>query len=273
MKLSVSAWCLQEKLFSKEITIYEFINYCHTNGVRSVELLDCFMNGDSDIKEINELLTQLDMEVSAYSIGNDFVSADPRERKAQVAYVKESINTALKLGTGLMRVFSGNTKDGISFENAEDWIVECFQEITPLAEEKGMTMVLENHGLLAGKSAQVKRIIDRVGSKALKSNADVGNFILVNENSLEAVRNLKDKIGFIHLKDLKKVKDEKGYAAIDGSVYQGVVLGKGDVPIAEIIRYLKENGFDGYLSIEYEGLGDCAKGTSECIIYAKKALE
>jgi sugar phosphate isomerase/epimerase len=204
MKLSVSAWCLQEKLFSHEITIFDFINYCHENGVKYVELLDCFLDGDSEIEEMNELLKRLDMEVSSYSVGNDFVLEDSSERKEQVEYLKDSIKIALKLGTKRMRVFSGDKKEGMSFDMAENWIVECFKEVAPLAEDAGITMVVENHGLLAGKSSQVKKIIDRIGSKALKSNADVGNFILVNENSLEAVKYLKDEIGFIHLKDFKR---------------------------------------------------------------------
>lgn len=273
MKLSVSAWCLQEKLFSNEIALLDFISYCHENGVKYVELLDCFLDGDKDIEKVNKLLDKLGMEVSAYSISNDFAHADKDERKNQVNYMKESMDTALKLGTRLLRVFGGNQKEGMSFEDAEDWIIECFQEVAPLAEEKGITMVLENHGLLAGKSDQVRGIIDRVGSKALKSNADVGNFILVNEDSLKAVKNLKEKIGYIHLKDFKKIDVENGYVALDGSIYQGRVLGKGDVPISAVINYLKEYGYQGFLSIEYEGPGDPEIGTSECIEYAKNAIE
>lgn len=281
MKLSVSAWCLQEKLFNKEITLYDFINYCHENGVKYVELLDCFLDGVEDIDKINELLHKLDMEVSAYSISNDFVLEDGDERKVQTDYLRESMNTALKLGTRLLRVFSGSQKEGISFESAVDWIVECFQEVAPEAEEKGITMTLENHGSLAGKSSQVMGIIDRVGSKALRSNADVGNFMLVNEDSFDAVRNLKDIIGYIHLKDLKKINEKnlmninetELYTALDGSIYQGTVLGKGDVPIAEIIQFLKEYGYQGYLSIEYEGPDDPAVGTSECIVYTNQMIE
>lgn len=278
MKLSVSAWCIQEKLFGKEMTILDFIRFCHENGVKYVELLDCFLGGERDIKEVKELLKELDMEVSAYSISNDFVLLGSSERRSQVEYMKKSMDTALELGTRIMRVFSGNNKDGMSLDMAEDWIVEGFQEAAPLAEQKGITMVLENHGLLAGKSYQVKNIIDRTCSKALKSNADVGNFMLVNENPLEAVKLLKDQIGFLHLKDLKKADTTEAdskvcYTAIDGSVYQGVVLGKGDVPIPEIITYMKASGYQGFLSIEFEGPGDPAEGTSECITYARKELE
>ncbi|SHO43060.1 sugar phosphate isomerase/epimerase family protein [Anaerocolumna xylanovorans] len=272
MKLSVSAWSLQEKLFGQEITICDFIHYCHRNGIRSVELLDCFIKGESDIREITELLARLDMEVSAYSIGNDFVLPDSGERNKQVEYLKKSMDLTRKLGSSRMRVFGGSEKEGIASEYAEDWIVECFQKAAPFAEEKGITMVLENHGLITGKSEQIKRVIERVGSKALKANADVANFILANENSLDAVKALYDQIGYVHLKDLKRVNGEEGYTALDGSVYQGVVLGCGDVPIAQTILYLKEKGYSGYLSIEYEGLGDPMKDTSECIEYLKNAV-
>jgi sugar phosphate isomerase/epimerase len=266
MKLSVSAWCLQEQLFRGAITIYDVINLCHKNDIPSIELLDCFIK-EEDIEEINRLLKKLDIRVSSYSVSNDFALMDSPERKEQLQYIIRSMDRALELGTGIMRVFSGNLKDGISIEAAEDWIVECFLEVVPFAEEKGITMVLENHGPLAGKSDQVKRILDRVGSSALKSNADIGNFLLVNENSLDAVKNLGNRIGFVHLKDLKKVEEEEGYAAIDGSIYQGVVLGKGDVPVSNIINYLKENNYSGYLSIEYEGPGNPIRGTEECIRY------
>lgn len=272
MKLSVSAWCLQKKLYQKEITLLDFICYCHENGVKYVELLDCFLDAENDIEKVKKLLDKLCMGVSAYSISNDFVHVDKEERIKQIHYVKESMDTALKLGTRLLRVFSGDKKEGVSFEDAKEWIIECFQETASLAEEKGVTMVLENHGLLAGKSHQVKEIIDRVGSKALRSNADVGNFALVNEDSLNAVKILKDKIGFVHLKDFKKADDKDGYTALDGNIYQGSVLGKGDVPLPAIIDYLREYGYQGFLSIEYEGPGDPLKGTLECIEYAKNAI-
>ncbi|MDF2908795.1 MAG: hypothetical protein K0R34_4116, partial [Herbinix sp.] len=84
--------------------------------------------------------------------------------------------------------------------------------------------------------------------------------------------NLGNRIGFVHLKDIKKAVEAEDYPTIDGSIYQGVVLGKGDVPVSDIIDYLKENGYSGYLSIEYEGPGDPVWGTVECIRYMRGLL-
>ncbi len=271
MKLSVSAWCLQKKLYSKEMDILDFIKYCHDNGVQSVELLDCFFNDNID--ESIKLLKELHMEVSSYSIGNDFVHKDEAARDKELEYVISSIDTAVKLNTKLLRVFSGNPKDGISYEEGKSWILECFKKASKHAEEKGIVMVLENHGFFAGKSSQVKEIIEKVNSTSLRANTDVGNFMLVEENPLEAVKNLKDYIGFVHFKDFKDVGCEPSvYSSVSGKHFQGMALGNGDVPLKAVVDLLYDFGYDGYLSIEYEGIEEPVLGTTESIKFAKSII-
>ncbi len=53
----------------------------------------------------------------------------------------------------------------------------------------------------------------------------------------------------------------------------GTVLGKGEVPMEKIVMYLKEIGYKGYLSIEFEGPGDQKEGTVKSIEFSKKILE
>ena len=49
MKLSVSAWCLEKKLFKNEMSILDFIRLCNQNQVEYVELLDCFWKKEEDM--------------------------------------------------------------------------------------------------------------------------------------------------------------------------------------------------------------------------------
>lgn len=274
MKLSVSAWCVQEKLFKGTMSLTDFINLCHENGVKYVELLDCFWKDDSSIDLCMDLLKKYDMKVSAYSIGNDFVQEDAAKRRNQVEMVKKGIETACRLNTKLLRIFSGSQKEGITFDTAREWIVEGLKESADYAKEKGITMVLENHGLFAGKGAQVKGLIDEVGSEYLKANTDLGNFLLVNDNPLDAVKTLNNKIGFVHFKDFKEVpKTEPGYDGIDGRRYQGTILGEGQVEMKEAVEYLDSIGYDGYLSIEFEGTKDPVSGTVKSIEYTKSIIK
>lgn len=272
MELSVSAWCVQKKLYSKEMDILDFIKYCSINSVKNVELLDCFM--EDKIDEIINLLAALNMKVSSYSIGNDVVYQSKEKRDEEVDIMLSAIDVAVKLNTKLVRVFSGNVKDNIAYAEGKQWILESLSKVSKYAEEKNITLVLENHGFFAGKSSQVKEIIETVNSPFLKSTSDVGNFILVEENPLDAVKNLKDHIGYIHFKDFKDLGEaESVYSSISGKHYQGVILGQGDVPLKEIVAYLDEIGYKGYLSIEYEGVGDPLLETSESIKYAKALLK
>lgn len=273
MRLSVSAWCVQEKLFKGTMRLADFINLCHENGVNYVELLDCFWKDDVDIDNAIELLKKYGMKVSAYSIGNDFVQNDQAEREKQIGMVNKGTDTACRLNTKNLRIFSGSAKNGITFDTARAWIVEGLKECAKYAEEKGVTLVLENHGLFAGKGDQVRGIIDEVGSEYLKANTDLGNFLLVNDDPLNAVKALNKRVGFVHFKDFKSVSnDQPGYDGMDGKRYQGTVLGEGQVPMKEIVEYLSGIGYDGFLSIEFEGTGDPVTGTVKSIEYAKSIM-
>jgi len=271
MKLSVSAWSVQENLFSEKMSLVDFIDLCVENNVASVELLDCFWKSDTHHEEIKSYLEKVNMEVSAYSIANDFVQ-NKEERESEIEKVKKGIDMAVFLGTKLLRVFSGDVKDDIPFEKGKEWIVESFKECAVYAKEKNITMVLENHGKFAGKSEQVKEIIASVNCSSLKANTDTGNFLLVCENPLDAVKSLKDQIAFVHFKDFTKADFEVGYMADDGTWFEGTAIGEGDVPLVEIVQFLRDVRYEGYLSIEFEGTGDPIEGTIKSIAFCKDLL-
>ncbi len=272
MKLSVSIWSVHEKVYSKQMNNLDFISFCHENNVKYVELLDNFLS-IKEIREVKANLKERNMEVSSYSINNNFVQSQKADREKQMRYIKDSIDIACDLGAKYIRVFSGEEKAGIAFEVAKQWIIDGFRSVAPYAEKNGVMLVIENHGLFVGKSNQVKDLITAVNSPNFKSNADVANFLLADEKPLEAVKNLKDYIGFVHFKDFKQLPPNKnGYKSLSGKVYEGTVLGKGEVPLKEIVNLLHQNGYSGFLSIEYEGTGDPIIDTKESIEYARSII-
>lgn len=274
MKFGVSAWSAQKLLFSKKLSLKQFIDFIVDKGVDGVELLDCFWTEEETAMETKQYLNERNIPVSCYSIGNDFVQEKPEDRIKQVQYVKQGIDTAVLLETKNLRIFSGSSKEGITYEQGKAWIIDSMKECASYAEEKGITMVLENHGLFAGKSIQVKGIIETIGSHALKANTDTGNFLLVGEKPFDAVKNLVNNIGFVHFKDFRKVNEgEDCYTSLDGFKYQGTIIGEGEVPLKEIVDFLYDKGYEGYLSIEYEGVGDPLEETAKSIQFVKSLLE
>lgn len=275
MKLGLSAWSFAEKIFKKDMTLSGFLRYAADHGVDGIELLDCFWEDETHPERIRSELAALGLPVACYSIANDFLVA-PEMLPAEMEKVRAGIRIAAQLGTPLLRVFSGDLKEGVSFESGKQTIVECYRALAPEAAAAGVTMVLENHGRVAGLSSQVLQILDEVAEagfpEALKSNADTGNFLLAGDNPLEAVRALRRRVGYVHYKDFRPAPENPRYIASDGSPWQGIPLGKGSVPLTEITRTLAEAGYAGYLSIEYEGEGVPEEDVAECIRFTREAI-
>ncbi|MEW9082110.1 sugar phosphate isomerase/epimerase family protein [Caldanaerobacter subterraneus] len=273
MKLGVSMWSIVHEYQKGNIDVEKFIDLMHQNNVEGVELLDYFWKvKEKELPMAVEKIKKYNMEVACYSIGNDFVMPDEKEREKQIEYVKQGIDDAVRIGTKKLRVFSGNTKEGVTYEEGMQWIIECFKEAVKYAEQKDIILVLENHGLFAGKSHQVKEIIEKVASPNLRATADTGNFFLVGEKPEEAVENVKEYIQHVHFKDFKKSEPGKGYKGIGDVYYAGCVLGEGDVEMKKIIEILSGVDYKGYLAIEYEGPDPQLEGTIKSIEYVKKLL-
>ena len=271
MKLSVSAWCVQKELFSGRMDLYDFVELCSIKSVQYVELLDCFFRDSDHIGATLEHLENKGIAVSAFSIANDFVQS-AEKREAEIEKVFKGVDTAVRLGAKYLRVFSGEQKEGVSYSESQEIIVESLIRCSEYAGQKGSTLVLENHGLLAGRSLQVKQIIEEVNSTSLRANFDTGNFLLVNERPSDAVELLSDLIGYVHIKDLRRAHDKAGYHAVDGSVFEGTEIGCGDVDIPAVISALTAKKYNGFLSIEYEGEENQIVGTRNSIDFMKTIM-
>lgn len=252
MNVSISLWSYV-KLIRNGMPVPEVIRHMYKHGIRYVEVLDCFLHNDEERQAAKDVIDELGMKVASYSIGNNFV-CDEETRRSQVEMVKEACKYAKFFNTNVIRVFSGDLCEGYDFDKAFNLIVDSFKECVKVAEAEGIYYCLENHGRLAGKSYQIKQIIDAVGSKHLKATTDTGNFLLCAENPSDAVRNLKDYVGLVHFKDFKLVDREHAqYHGDDGIYARGVVLGEGDVDMQGIVDFLKSVNYEGCISIEYEG--------------------
>ncbi|MNR69114.1 hypothetical protein D3C85_1941380 [compost metagenome] len=47
-------------------------------------------------------------------------------------------------------------------------------------------------------------------------------------------------------------------------------MGQGDIDMPRVLRLVKDSGYDGYLSIEFEGMEECRKGTRLGLEYVKR---
>ena len=119
-----------------------------------------------------------------------------------------------------------------------------------------MTLALENHGRFAGRSDQVRAIIEGVGSPALRVNLDTGNFVPAGQDPVAAARDLADLVALVHLKDIRLASaDEAGhvFAGADGRMLTGAIIGAGEVDLRGVRAVMDDAGYAGWWSLEFEG--------------------
>lgn len=225
-------------------------------GYKAVELLSYWTNTPEQIKQVLKETKDLGLKVSSFGASNDFALTGA-ELEPQVASVKKAIAAAVEFGAPIVRVFSANVKPGLDFDKALGMIVNGFKQVAPDAEAAKVTLALENHGKLACRSEHVAAIIKNVGSPALKSTFDVGNFLIADEDPIHAATVLAKDVAHVHVKDHRwdgvEGEPPQVYVSIAGKKLWPEVIGEGQIDFVKIFKILKKAGFKGYLSLEYEG--------------------
>lgn len=270
MKIALSMWSVHKYWYEQKWDTVDFLEFASEVGVQGVELLSCFWKDkEKDIPLIDEALQKYGLKVACFSACNNFVVADESERKAQVKEVTDAVDAAVHFGAKVVRVFSGDLpNDSITYEQGLGYVVDGLSEAAEYALRNGVTLCLENHGLFAGRSDQVMDIIRKVNSDALRSTFDTGNFLLVGQSPSAAADELKGYVGHVHVKDFLPVPEGTTGAiirALTGELYLGKIAGEGAVDLKYVFGALRNAGYDGWLSVEFEGDEEPQRGSIDAV--------
>ncbi len=276
MKLGLSMYSYVGAYRRGQIDIPWFIQEAKRLGVQGVELLDYFWRDPaSELPAVRAALQDTGLPVGVYSVANNFVQAGEAARAAEVKKITNGVDYAVQFGAKVVRVFGGDLAPEYTYEQCLLWIIAGLKEAAEYAYGQGVTLALENHGRLAGRSEQVQTILNAVASPALKANPDTGNFLLVHQASHIEVAALATRAAMCHFKDFHVVPDSypgAAYVGTEGLKFAGTALGEGDIDLLDCVQSLREAGFDGWLNIEHEGEEDPFSAVSRSVDYTRKLL-
>ncbi len=276
MKLGLSMWSYAAPVRRGELDIPGFIHEAKRLGVQGVELLDFFWKDRAaELPAVEAALAETGLPVGVYSVANNFVLPGEAARASQVAVIRDGVDNAVHFGAKTVRVFAGDIKADFTYEQCLLWIIAGLKDAAAYAYDRGVTLALENHGKLAGRSEQVQTILNAVASPALKANPDTGNFLLVHQASHNAVAELATRAAMCHFKDFRVVPDNYAgfaYVGTEGLKFAGTAIGEGEVDLPDCVTSLRQAGFDGWLNIEYEGEEDPFTALPRSVDYARRLL-
>ncbi len=133
-------------------------------------------------------------------------------------------------------------------------------------------------------SAVLKAFLDSLGSRGVGVNLDPANLVMVvADDPVEAVHNLKDYIVHTHAKDgvmLFQDNPEYIYAATPrpedipyACAYKELPLGEGNVGFPTYLKALEDIGYKGYLTIEREAGEDPMKDIGAAVTFLKDIIK
>lgn len=170
--------------------------------------------------------------------------ADATTRKKNLDEGRRFIDLAHQINCPFVRVFPNNFPKDQDKQTTINLIASGLLELADYAKHTNIAVLLETHGDLV-KSEDILTIMQA----AEHSNAglvwDVANmWTVTKEPPAQVYDALKKYIRHTHIKDAKMVGDKLQYTFV----------GKGEVPIFDAIERLRNNGYRGYYSFEWEKL-------------------
>ena len=289
MKKGISSYCLSPWQ-AKGASIYDVIDFAKGLGCEHIEFVPFYTPfvierekriDEKYIDSVREKCQDVGLEISTYSVNADLINADPEVRKNEIARVKLHVDAAERLGLKWMRhdlasfrrPFSSNTPE--NFEKEFPLMLDGIRAIYEYADKKGIATTLENHGFFCNGADRLVRLITAADCPNLRMTMDVGNFMCVDDDPVAAVKKCLPYAAIIHFKDFYvRNKDRlpgqtemfncnngSWFETLSGKMLRGSILGQGDLDIPQIVKLIKSSGFDGYLSLEFEGMEECHQGT------------
>lgn len=273
MKIGLSTYSFYRELKNGEMSVLDVVEWIAENGGEHVEIVPMgysFEEQPELVEQIRETAQRVKLDISNYAIGANFTQEDDEAYEAEIERVLKEVDIASRLGVKLMR-------HDVAWRPAPEATIHQFEQDLPrlrdacrrvamYADRYGITTSVENHGFFVQHSDRVQRLVEAVARDNFKTTLDVGNFLCVDENPCVATQKNLPYASMVHLKDFYVRSPEydpgQGWFRSSGGHYlRGAIVGHGDVPMWQVVKAIKESGYDGYISIEFEGMEDSQTGS------------
>ena len=268
MKICVTSYSFHKLMKKNELNQLTAMQKAKELGFDAMEFSNIVPHDGSTMEEYAKMLRaeadKMNFPIVSLVIGADLINGrEGRTVEEEILHVKRMVDIAEILGVKTMRhdvLYSlGSYK---SFDALLPTLAKRVTEIAEYAKTKGIKTCVENHGFICQDPDRVERLFNAVESDNFGLLCDMGNFLCADADPVKAVSTVAPYAVFVHAKDFY-VKpgntDNPGaghFTSRGGNYLKGTIVGHGNVPVKQCLNILKKAGYDGYVSIEFEGMED-----------------
>ncbi len=259
MKKSINYWSFAERLASgSKMSLEDCMQLAKKAGFEAIELTvaeEGELNLDStrrDVAKIVETAEEVGIELSSLATGlfwdYSLSSSNDKVRDKAKGIVKKMLELASYLGVDTILVVPGSVDvffkpetEVIHYDLAYERSLESLRECLATAEKYKVNIGIENvWNKFLLSPLEMRDFIDKLDSDYLGAYFDVGNVLLTGYPE-QWIRILGKRIKKVHIKDFK---------VSIGNVNGFCDLLEGDVNWAEVMKALREVGYNDYVTAE-----------------------
>lgn len=212
------------------------ICYIEMRGVNGKNLVDYTLD---EVRKIKKILDERGFKLSAVGspIGKIKITENFEEH---LELFKHTVEIAKIMETKYIRMFSFFIPHGSNPDIYRDEVINRWSQFVRLAKGYDVVLLHENEKDIFGDTPErCLELLQTLDCDYVKLTFDPANFVQCGIKPYDqGYKLLKDYIEYIHIKDAN---------FIDGNV---VPAGYGDGQVVEVLRELKNIGFEGFISLE-----------------------
>ena len=259
MKKSINYWSFAEKLTDgSKMSLKDCMEQAKEAGFEAIELTvaeegELSLNSTrKEVEKIVQVAKEVGIELSSLATGlfwdYSLSSSNDKVKDKAKGIVKKMLELASYLGVdtilvvpGAVDVFFKPAGEVVPYDVAYERSLESLRECLDTAEKYKVNIGIENvWNKFLLSPLEMRDFIDKLGSDYLGAYFDVGNTLLTGYPE-HWIRILGKRIKKVHIKDFKR--------AI-GNVNGFCDLLEGDVNWAEVMKALREIGYNDYITAE-----------------------
>ena len=249
------------------MTLEEWIQLASTLEVEGLEWYAGFLDMEDESKwpTYRKMVEDTGKVIPMMCCSPDFTHPDKSFREKEISKQKHWIDMTHILGGSYCRVLSGQKRPELTLDEGVKLAADSIMACIPYAQERGVTLILENHYKddfweypeFAQQMDVFCKLVDSIDHPNFGVNYDPSNTFLAGEDPLELLKRVSKRVVTMHASDrylktgtIEDLRKEEGGAVGYAKRLSHGEIGKGLNDYDAIFSELKSVGFDSWISIE-----------------------
>jgi len=271
VKVGVNAYCFNKELVAGELSMMDVAKFVgEDTESQAFEPLVRYWDESRDVtqqaQELRKLVEDLGGFIACYTLDSNFGVPDEAARQECVERCKRELAIAKVLGTDMVRLDPCTSLPEGEYERVGSdallkRITDSMVGVVDAAADMDITIAIENHGRLVGRSKQVAQMVKLIDRPNFGVNIDFTNFSAVfGEDHHEATALVAADVKHAHAKDYDyrdSDPGEEGFRELGSGIWvRPAAVGDGDADYHRLLRTVADAGFDGTVCVETPGPAD-----------------